>query len=270
MMGRQWTILAVVIFLLTVVGLFAMSPRNTQRVQSAFLGMISPFLSTGSSLQNRFSAFREGLETLEDLEKKTAYLSVQNKELKAINQTLRGLEEENNRLRRALDYRERSVFELKPARVVTRDATTWWNTVQINRGFEDGISADMPVLTDEGLVGKTTTVAAHMSTVLLVSDENCKVAAKIEGTQEQGIVHGERVSNSTTPRVAMSFLTKNADIRPNQKVYSSGLGGVYPSGVLVGSIKEYTTRELDGYATIVPAVDLTTIEDVFVVAGKKP
>lgn len=269
-MNRQITIAAVVLFLLAVVGLFALTPRNTQRVQSKFLGLVSPFLSTGSSLQQRFTAFQKGLETLDDLERKTSYLTVQNKELKATNQTLRGLEEENNRLRRALEYRERSVFALKPARVIARDASSWWNTVKINRGFEDGIAPDMPVLTDEGLVGKTTVVAAHMSTVVLVSDENCKVAAKIEGTQEQGIVHGERTSNSTTPRIAMSFLTKNADLKPSQKVYSSGLGGVYPSGVLVGSIKEYTTRELDGYATIVPAVDLTTLEDVFVVAGKRP
>ncbi len=268
-MNRQITIAAVVVFLLVVVGLFALTPRNTQRVQSKFLGVISPFLSTGSSLQQRFTAFQKGLETLDELEQKTSYLTVQNKELKAVNQTLRGLEEENNRLRRALEYRERSVFNLKPARVVARDAGTWWNTVKINRGFEDGIAPDMPVLTDEGLVGKTTTVAAHMSTVLLVSDENCKVAAKIEGTQEQGIVHGERISNSTTPRVAMSFLTKNADLKASQKVYSSGLGGVYPPGVLVGSVKEYTTRELDGYATIIPAVDLTSLEDVFVVAGNK-
>lgn len=268
-LNRTTLIIIVVVFLVAVLGLFAISPRSQQRVQSRMLGMVAPFLKTGSSLQRRFVAFQEGLKTLEELERENGQLSVTNKELKAVNQTLRGLEQENNRLRRALEYRERSVFKLIPARVIARDSSTWWNTIKINRGSADGIQRDMPVLTDEGLVGKTTVVAEHAATVLLIADENCKVAAKIEGTQEQGIVSGERTSTTSMPVVSLGFLSKNANLQPGQKVYSSGLGGVYPSGVLIGAIKEFKVRELDGYATLIPAVDLTTLEDVFVVAGSK-
>ncbi len=78
----------------------------------------------------------------------------------------------------------------------------------INRGKQDGIEGDMPVLTDEGLVGKTTTVSENISIVLLVSDENCRVAATVEGTREQGIVSGERVAGRVTPLLDLNFLVE--------------------------------------------------------------
>jgi len=265
---KQLSIIVVVVFLLGVGALFTLSPRATQRLQSSFLGLISPFLKTGSTLQRQFVGFREGLKTLDELERDDQVLRVELKELKATNQMLRDLEVENNRLRRALGYRERSVFKLVPARIVARDAATWWSTVKIDKGFEDGIEPDMPVLTEDGLVGKTTTVSKNMSTILLIADENCKVAAMIEGSREQGIVKGTRTSSNTMPEITLNFLSKNADLKSGQKVYSSGVGGVFPSGVYIGQVKEFKAHPLNGQATLVPAVDLTTIEDVFVV-GKK-
>jgi rod shape-determining protein MreC len=154
---------------------------------------------------------------------------------------------------------------LIPARITARDASSWWNTVKIDKGFADGIEPDMPVLTEEGLVGKTTTVAKRASTILLISDENCKVAAIVEGKREQGIVRGERTSTTSLPEVSLNFLSKGANLKPNQKVLSSGVGGVFPSGVLLGTVKEFQVRALDGHATLIPAVDLATLEDVFVV-----
>jgi rod shape-determining protein MreC len=127
----------------------------------------------------------------------------------------------------------------------------------------------MPVVTDEGLVGKTTTVSNTISIVLLVTDENCKVAASVEGTREQGIVSGERVAGGLTPLLDLNFLSKQANLQPGQKAYTSGVGGVFPSGLLIGTVKSFRVRELDGQAQLTPAVDLSHLEDVFVVTGRK-
>jgi rod shape-determining protein MreC len=194
---------------------------------------------------------------------------VENRALKATNQALRDVEHEVNRFRHALNYRERSVFRLVPAEIITRDASTWWRTVTINRGTDDKIESDMPVVTDEGLVGKTTTVSKNISIVLLVSDENCKVAATVEGTREQGIISGERVASGITPLLNLNFLSKQANLQPGQKTYTSGVGGVFPSGLLVGTVKSFRVRELDGQAQLTPAVDISHLEDVFVVTGRK-
>ena len=231
--------------------------------------MISPFLSTGSSLEKQISSMRTGLKSLEELEKDNAQLRVENRALNATNQALRDVEREVNRLRLALAYRERSVFKLVPAEIITRDASTWWRTVTINRGKQDGIETDMSVVTDQGLVGKTTTVSESISIVLLVSDENCRVAANVEGTREQGIVSGERVAGALTPLLNLNFLSKQANLQPGQRVYTSGVGGVFPSGLLVGMVKDYKVRDLDGQARLAPAGDLAKLEDVFVVTGRK-
>jgi rod shape-determining protein MreC len=243
--------------------------ESTRKFQAAVYQLIAPFLSSGSGLQKQITSVRSGLKTLEELEKENTGLKVENRELRATNPGLRDVEREVNRLRHALNYRERSVFKLVPAVVVTRDSSTWWHTITVNRGKEDGIETDMAVVTDEGLVGKTTTVASNISIVLLVSDENCRVAATVEGTREQGIVSGERVTTGITPSLYLNFLSKQADLKPGQKVYTSGMGGVFPSGLPIGMVKTFRVRELDGQAQLTPAMDLSHLEDVFIVTGRK-
>ncbi|MFL6531242.1 MAG: rod shape-determining protein MreC [Chthoniobacterales bacterium] len=244
-------------------------PESTRNLQSGFYQLISPFLSTGSGLEQQITAMRKGLKTLEELEKENQGLRVENRSLKATNQALRDVERDINRLRVALNYREQSLFKLVPAEIVTRETSTWWRTVTINRGKQDGIQGDMPVVTEEGLVGKTTTVSDSISVVLLISDENCRVAASVEGKREQGIVQGERVAGALLPLLDLNFLSKQANLQTGQRVYTSGVGGVFPSGLLIGTVKEFKVRELDSQARLNPAVDLSKLEDVFVVTGRK-
>ena len=243
--------------------------ETTRKLQTNVYQLLAPFFTTGAGLQKQITSVRTGLKSLEELEKENTALNVDNRQLRATNSALRDVEHEVNRLRHALNYRERSVFKLIPAEIVTRDASTWWHTVTINRGREDRIESDMPVVTDEGLVGKTTTVSKTISVVLLVTDENCKVASSVEGTREQGIISGERVSGGVAPLLDLNFLTKQANLQPGQKAYTSGVGGVFPSGLLVGTVKTFKVRELDGQAKLTPAVDLSHLEDVFVVTGRK-
>ncbi|MBA2743747.1 MAG: rod shape-determining protein MreC [Chthoniobacterales bacterium] len=267
-MSRSTTV-ALLIFVAILGYLLSFGADSTRKLQAGFYQIISPFLTTGSGLEKQITSVRTGLKSLEELERENQTLRVDNRSLRATNQALRDVEHEVNRLRAALDYRERSVFKLVPAEVVTRDASTWWRTVTINRGKRDGIDGDMAVVTEAGLVGKTTTVSDSISVVLLVTDENCRVAANVEGSREQGIVSGERVAGALAPMLNLNFLSKQANLQPGQKTYTSGVGGVFPSGLLIGSVKEYRVRELDGQARLAPSVDVAKLEDVFVVTGRK-
>jgi rod shape-determining protein MreC len=112
-------------------------------------------------------------------------------------------------------------------------------------------------------------VGANISVVLLISDENCKVASSVEGTREQGIASGQRVTSGVTPFLDLNFLSKQAELKPGQKVYTTGVGGVFPSGLLVGLVKNFQVRALDAQAQLIPGVDLSHLEDVFVVTGRK-
>lgn len=269
-MNLRLNIVAGAVFAVGLIALlwYGSDPQHVRRLQASFLGIISPFLRSGSNIDRKVTAFRRGMETLTQLEEEVKQLRVVTRDLRATNETLRGIEAENNGLRRALGYRERATFQLMPARIIARDASTWYNSVTIDRGTADYLEPDLPVLTEEGLVGKTTTVSEHSAVVVLISDETCKVAANVEGTREQGIVKGERSSSNVLPVISLNFLSKQADLKPGQKVFTSGVGGVFPAGVFIGEIHDYNKRQLDGYATLVPAVNLTTLEDLFVVVSE--
>jgi len=269
-MGMSRTNIIALLIFGAILGYFlSFGPNTTQKFKAGVYQLLAPFLTSGSGLKKQITSVRTGLKSLDQLEHENAALQVENRELRATNQSLRDVEHEVNRLRHALNYRERSVFKLIAAEIVARDSSTWWRTVTINRGRRDGIETDMPVVTDEGLIGKTTSVSDVISVVLLVSDENCRVAASVEGSREQGIVSGERVTSGLTPLMDLNFLSKQADLKPGQKVYTSGVGGVFPSGLLIGVVKSYRVRELDGQAQLTPAVDLSHLEDVFVVTGRR-
>jgi len=263
------SIIALLIFGAVLGYFLSFGPETTQKFKASVYQLLAPFLTGGSGIKKQITSVRTGLKSLDQLEHENAAVQVENRELRATNQGLRDVEHEVNRLRHALNYRERSVFKLIAAEIIARDSSTWWRTITINRGRRDGIETDMPVVTDLGLVGKTTTVSDSISVVLLVSDENCRLAASVEGSREQGIVSGERTTTGLTPLLNLNFLSKQADLKPGQKVYTSGVGGVFPSGLLVGVVKSYRVRELDGQAQLTPAVDLSHLEDVFVVTGRR-
>lgn len=264
--------IALVVAVVAVATYFStISPSAVQSMHSGFMSLMSPFLRTGSAVQENLGSVGRRLQTLDELEVENKKLSVENRELRAENNLLTELEEENSRLRMALDFRERSSFKLMPARIISRDSTTWWNTIRINRGFEDGVEADMPVVTDLGIVGKTTTVSKNEAIVVLITDETCRIAAKVEGTREQGIITGLRIQETAAEGLLqMNFLSKSAKLVPAQQVLTAGVAqGSFPPGLVIGRIKEFRLRALDGQAIVEPAVNLATLEDVFVLVGKK-
>lgn len=267
---RHVNLLLMIVALIAAVGLSLSSSGAMQSMQSSLYTVLTPFLQTGAAVKGLFAGDRDNGKSREELEQELETLRKENSELRLRNKLLGDLEAENSALRDALDYRERSLFELIPARVLARDSSTWWNTIKINKGFEDGIETDMTVLTEQGLVGKVTTVSKNVSNVVLITDETCKVAARVEGTTEKGIVNGIRVQESGSGELELNYLTKNADLQEGTKVFTAGVSnGVFPSGIPLGVVKEFKVRDLDGQAILEPSVDVSTVEDVFVIVGAK-
>lgn len=272
-MNRRANLIAIGVFLVALTLVFLLSPRNRQRLQSAFLGIMSPFLKKGSEVDSRLKEYRTGVRKLHELEAENQQLKVSNDDLRATNLALRGVEAEKIRLQEALGYQRSSPFALVPAHVIGRSPSNWWSTIVIDKGTLDHVEGGLAVVTPDGLVGKVATLSEHSATVLLISDENCKVAGSVESSKEQGIVRvevrGQRTSNSIQPTMTLNFLSRFAPLRPGQKILTSGAGSVYPPGILIGQIVEFKSRELDGQAVIEPSVDIAGLSDVFVITGMK-
>ena len=265
---KSSTITAVAIFAVLVVMVLLLPRATKQQLQAVLFQLISPVLRTGASVQHELGGVR-GLKRLDELDRENQALKLENEQLRATNSLLNNLEAEVNRLNRALGFREQSPFKLLPARVISRESATWWNTCTIGRGSKDGIATDMAVVTENGLVGKVTTVGKDVAVVLLVSDESLRVSVSIEGTQEQGIVSGTRASSSYAPDLRIRFLSKTANLTPGMKVLTAGAGGVFPSGLFIGTVKDYSVKELEGVASVTPAVDLADLQDVFVILRQR-
>jgi len=264
---KKLQIASLVVLAVLAIAVCLLESDTLTRLQSGLLGVISPISRSGNAVKSSIGSLGKDLLSLDQLQTEYERILSENRKLRAENNGLRDLQQDNDHLRQVLSYREHSSFRLVPALVLGHDAGVWWNKIKINRGSADGIAPDMPVITDKGLVGKISSVSSNLSEVLLVTDENCKVAAKVEGTKEQGISAGSRDPGG---ELRLTFLSKLADLQPGQKVYTAGVsGGIFPSGIALGTVKSFHARELDGEAILEPAADLGMLEEVFIVTGAK-
>jgi rod shape-determining protein MreC len=261
--------IAFLVFLLVGLLLVFASPDATRGVQMAVLHAVAPLLGNGTEMRRNVLGIIEGIETLEELQTANHALQVENERLLIENQALRDIKKDNDRLREMLGFTQRSLFELVPAEVISRDPQNWWNSISISRGTVDGLTTNLPVLTQDGVVGKTVWVGEREARVLLLTDPNCKIAARVEGTQEQGILTGTRMGEDGRPIVTLEFLSRELNLQPGLRVYTSGIGGVFPPNILLGVVESYDSGPMHGSALVRPEVDLSRVDNVFVVIGEK-
>jgi len=262
-------LLALLLFLSGVVWVFTLKESSVRNIQRAYYGVITPFVSAGSSIGQKAKNFTQEYDHSRLL---TAKLSKAEEELGRlrINQArLRELEEQNAKLAAALEFKQQTKFDASPARVIRRLPSTWWQTVIINRGDDAGVGVQVPVLSDQGLVGKVDQPREGTSTVILLTDEKCQVAAKIEGSNEVGILSGQRGQFEGNPPLRLRYLSKDAAIKPGMKVFTSGSGGLFPPNILLGTIEKFESNAYDAEAQVTPAVDFANLDIVFVLTNVK-
>lgn len=157
------------------------------------------------------------------------------------------------------------------ARVVMRNNGYWYNTVTINKGSKDGIKSDMAVVSSEGLIGKTTNVGNYTSEIKLIttSDNTNNISSSVLSSNNNyyGIINAYDQNNNT---LVLEGISNTVVVDENSNVVTSGLGGVYPSGILIGSIHSISTDNY-GLAKIIkitPAADFNDISYVNILVRK--
>lgn len=262
---KNFNVIALLAFLAIAVSMLVIKKDKSRQLQDKVMSVFSPFIHASASVDNALSGSGDVIADPAQLQKDNERLQVEVQRLRIITKKYDELMDENNKLRRLVDYKQGSPFKLTAARVIKRSAGTWWNTLVIDKGSLDGLGTDSPVITDVGLIGKTGKLSPHMAEVILLTDELCRVSAYIEGTREKGILAGERGGMDLRPDLRMRFLSRNAVINIGATVYSSGDGGVFPPGLQLGKVKRFENREISGEAIVEPVVDFQSIEHVFVV-----
>lgn len=264
---KPLNLIALLAFLWGAVWALTRSDRAVREIQNAYYSAMAPFLKTGSKIETHARAFLQETRHSKELETELQATREQLDRLRLIESRFRTLEYENAQLRHALDFKKTTHFDVVAARVIRRNPATWWQTVEIDAGSKRGIGTQLAVLSNEGLVGKIDRIdnGGERSSVLLLTDEKCQVAARVEGSPEVGILSGQRGGFDGDPMLRLRFLSANAAVRPGQRVFTTGRGGIFQPNILLGTIDSVEKGALDSEALVRPSVNFADLGAVFVV-----
>lgn len=208
------------------------------------------------SIKDLFNAIRENKE----LHKKIDELT---------NQLNKGKEilQENQRLMQLLEIKKSLPYETIACRVIARDAGAWYKTLIIDKGKDSGVFVDMPVVSfNGGIIGRITESSNGVSRVLLITDVNSSIGCMTQDTRAAGLVEGSGSSGCF-----FNLIQKKLDVQTGGIVVTSGLGSVFPKGLVVGEITDVSSGEQGLYkvAKVRLYVDIDKIEEVLVIKKSK-
>ena len=264
-------ILTVITILLVVTIAVSASPNGNFNAVYRIAGTPFTFIATGvrkavSGISDWFgymASYGKTNSELEELREKNAQIPILEDEKER-------LIVENNELRRLLDFDDYSSEHLLvSAEIVAEDVTDWFNTFTINRGVEDGVKRGAAVISPEGLVGIVIEEGVGTSKILTIVDEDnafmCRVSRTNELVRVRGVSQEKMIYELRVDR-----LSSSSSIQVGDKVVTAESGGVFPAGIMVGTVKEVTVDRETGiaYATVEPAADLTLLGKVFVMTDK--
>jgi rod shape-determining protein MreC len=170
---------------------------------------------------------------------------------------------ENERLRRLLHLTERTSYELVAANVVGRSLDRLGGSLALDKGAAEGITPNRAILTPDGLVGRVERTSRHSARVLTLLHRDCAVAARIERSRVDGVVRWEY---GDRPMLDLLYVSSQEDVKAGDRVVTSGLGGIFPAGVRIGTVQRVALEPngLTKEIVVKPAVDFRGLEEVLV------
>jgi rod shape-determining protein MreC len=197
-----------------------------------------------------------------------------------------GVRQENLRLRRSLEeYRQKEVNFLEAQRALTRletlldlkrqvalpvigarviayDPSLWSRCAVIDQGKAQGVKNGLPVLAPQGIVGRVVETYPQYAKVMLIVDRKSGAEAVVQRTRVRGIIQGKGGN-----RCSLDYVPKSADVQVGDLVLASGLGGIYPKGLVFGKVTEANKKSPGVFQKIevTPIADLSALEEVLVV-----
>jgi len=170
---------------------------------------------------------------------------------------------ENSRLRHLLGLEQRHPYVLLAADVAGRSLDRLGGSLTLDRGFHDGVLENRAVLTPDGLVGRVERVTGHQARVLTLLHRECAVAARVARSRVEGVL---RWDFGDQPTLHLLYVSSQEDVKRGDLIVTSGLGGIFPAGVRVGTVQRVGLEPngLMKEILVEPAVDFRSVEQVLV------
>ncbi|MGI6162992.1 MAG: rod shape-determining protein MreC [Bacillota bacterium] len=252
-------LVAASVFLMNITGSSQDSPSFWE---SLLWKGIQPGLNLFSSIRQKTVDFTSILRSKEELLEENREIKRRLETLEALLAQFHEIQDENQRLRDLLGFREQVIGEYRAADVIGRNPSRWFSTVTVALGKEDGVEIDAPVISRSGLVGRVVKLDEQRAQVLLLTDPESGVGALVARSRDYGVVLGGNSQDSLT----MRFFSKDADVHAGDQILTSGVGSLYPSGLLIGEVTEVYIPQpgLVKECRVKPTTDFEHLEEVLV------
>ncbi len=256
-----------------------------------FLALVAHTMGWSSSVESRIIAVAGGavslvstparwvgnvkytLSHLSTLEKENAELRGLVNQLQIENVRMKEVEAENRSLRRLLNFAHANpTYAFRGAQVVGRvlgyDPDPFLQYIILDVGTAEGVDVGMPVVTDQGLVGRVSHSYSHTSKVLLITDPDSKVSGLLQASRLTGVIRGQGGHRD----LLMDYLPQGKTITPGEIVITSGIGGNFPKNLVIGQVVKVDQKDFAMFqkATVHPSVDFSRLETVLVITKFTP
>lgn len=241
---------------------------STNQIRDQILGVLSPIQYALQKLVQAVSQVGAGSRSAAELEAELEAAQQEIADLRAQVILLQEAQIENEYLRKELDFR-RSATEgrVLVAQVIGYDTSGYLRYLIVDRGEDDGVRPEMPVVASQGLVGRISQTSASSAKVMLITDPSSSVSVRIQRTRDTGSVQGVLGGG-----LVMKYIPPDSEVVPGDVVLTSGLGGNFPRGLAVGQVINVSKTDADVFqeAALVPAVNLNSLEAVSILLSFSP
>ena len=261
--GLLGSVITIIILILIVI--FSNREANTSFFENIANKLVMPMQNGLTYLKNKVSGNSTFFSDISNLKTENQELKNKNSQLEQSLRELENIRTENETLKEYLGLTEKyGEYKTIPGYVINKDISNYSKTIIINIGKEDGIEENMTVIADEGLVGHIVSVTDNTAKVRTIVDTSSSVSCLMSTNKGSIVCKGTLDSSS---ELKAMYISTEANMVQGDSVDTSGLGGIYPKGIHVGTIKKIVTTKniTDRYALVETAVDFSKLNIVLVV-----
>lgn len=247
---------------LLVVSIALMTYQSRWGPLSPLGSMALPLNVINASYESARTEILDAHRSREDMRKAIDGLEYRLMELETKELRREELSRENQRLSELLELKGATGGFVTTARIISRGADRWSNTLVLDKGSEDSVAKDMVVINAQGLVGKVLRVQRSYSTILMVDDATFSVAVRLQRSRSNGVMTGTGLN-----RGVLKYVSADVDVSVGETLVTSGLDGLFPPGIPAGMINSVVTvpeaifKEISAY----PLVDTRKVEEVLII-----
>lgn len=257
--------ISITIIILILIVIFSNKENNTSFFENIANKLVMPVQNGLTYLKNKVSGNSTFFTDINNLKMENQQLKNKNSELEQSLRELENIRTENETLKEYLGLSEKyGEYKTVPGYIINKDISNYSKTIIINIGKKDGIEENMTVIANEGLVGHVISVADNTAKVRTIVDTSSSISCLMSTNKDSIVCKGTLNNNS---ELKAMYISTDANLVQGDSVETSGLGGIYPKGIHVGTVKKIISTQniTDRYAIVETAVNFNKLNTVLVI-----